>query len=98
MPAPKKHSDKKDAVGKDSVKRELQLDLKVAYINCPRCHKHFTCNTVDIQQCQCWGVGLEMGDFAYLKQQGFSAEETGCLCRECLLEIQIEVKASVRNS
>ncbi|MBL4799877.1 MAG: cysteine-rich CWC family protein [Oleispira sp.] len=72
--------------------------LKVADIDCPRCHKGFTCNAADIKQCQCWGVELGVDDFSYLQQQGFSALQTGCLCRDCLLEIQIEVRSIAKKS
>jgi hypothetical protein len=62
-------------------------DLKVAVTACPRCFAEFLCNAANIQQCQCWGVGLGASEFAYLKSHGFSAQQTGCLCRACLLEI-----------
>ena len=79
-----------NALGKDTDKTEL----KVAAIECPRCNKVFTCNAANIKQCQCYGIGLQADDFAYLLQQGFSAEQTGCLCRNCLLDVKEVVKNS----
>jgi hypothetical protein len=87
MPAFKKDTDKK-----------IEAVLKVSATTCPRCSTDFVCNAADIKQCQCWGVGLGPDEFAYLKKQGFSAEQTGCLCRNCLLEIQREVADAVNNS
>ena len=75
---------------KDLEKRQ-EGELKVAVTACPRCFAEFLCNAANIQQCQCWGVGLGASEFAYLKSQGFSAQQTGCLCRKCLLEIKDEV-------
>ncbi len=75
---------------KDTVK-EHKGTLKVSAISCPRCFSDFICNAADIKHCQCYGVSLQTADFAYLRQKGFTAEETGCLCRNCLLEIQREV-------
>ena len=102
MPAPKKQSDKNlaDPInGSDRQGKELNTPkLQVADIHCPRCDKSFTCNAADIKQCQCWGVGLGPKEFAYLKTQGFGAEQTGCLCRQCLLEIQRIVRDDAVNS
>jgi hypothetical protein len=61
---------------------------------CPRCQQAFHCNADDIEHCQCWGIGLGQGEFQYLREQDFSAEVTGCLCRQCLLEIQQIVKSA----
>mgnify|MGYP000064086020 CR=1 FL=1 len=95
MPAPKKHRDKKTVARKEGGNHIRQVEpLTVADVECPRCQSRFHCNAANIEQCQCWGVGLESQDFAYLQQLGFSAEETGCLCRNCLLDI----KKQVRNS
>jgi len=91
MPAPKKDTDKKNTGQKKSAA------LTVSATICPRCRADFLCNAGDIKQCQCWGIGLGPDDFAYLKQQGFSAEQTGCLCRNCLLEIQREVALVAKN-
>ncbi len=76
---------------KDSA-RESKTALKVAVTTCPRCFVDFLCNAANIQQCQCWGVGLAEKEFLYLKSQGFSAAQTGCLCRNCLEEIKIVVQ------
>jgi hypothetical protein len=86
MPAIKKDTDKKIA----DQKKVSQL--AVSATRCPRCSADFVCNAANIQQCQCWGVGLGSEALIYLKQQGFSAQQTGCLCRNCLLEIQREVE------
>ena len=99
MPASKINDPGKDASSAELRVAELKVaELKVADIDCPRCHKAFTCNAADIKQCQCWGIGLGADDFTYLKKQGFSAEQTGCLCRNCLLEIQIEVRTLAEKS
>ena len=98
MPASKKYSDKKSVkhVGNNEL---IEIGkLSIAEIECPRCGGVFTCNAADIKQCQCWGVGLKEDDFAYLKGQGFSAEQTGCLCRDCLLQIQKEVAGNVDSA
>lgn len=87
MPAIKKHTE-----NAHEVKAGSRPELVVADIHCPRCHSAFTCNAADIKQCQCWGVGLGPDEFEYLKQQGFTAEQAGCLCRQCLLQIQETVK------
>lgn len=76
----------------------LGTELRVSATTCPRCSIDFVCNAANIQQCQCWGLELKADDFAYLKQQGFSAEQSGCLCRDCLLEIQREARAAANNS
>lgn len=68
--------------------------LKVTETECPSCHKGFTCNAADIKQCQCYGVNLQAADYSYLRQLGFSAEQTGCLCRDCLLSVKEVVKNS----
>jgi hypothetical protein len=104
MPAPKKDTEKTESVVNFEPNLELALNLspdlklKTTGIDCPRCNKAFICNAADIKQCQCWGVGLGVDDFTYLQQQGFSAQEQGCLCRDCLLEIQREVETIVKNS
>jgi len=82
---------------KDTDKKQETV-LKVSATTCPRCLAEFICNAADIQHCQCWGVTLVSDDFSYLKAQGFSPKETGCLCRNCLLEIQREVAASQLSS
>ena len=92
MPAFKKDTDKKNTEQKKGTA------LTVSATICPRCSADFLCNTADIKQCQCWGIGLGPDEFAYLKQQGFSAEQAGCLCRNCLLEIQREVAIVAKNS
>jgi hypothetical protein len=79
-----------NAPGKGADKRQLQVND----INCPRCHNAFSCNAANIKQCQCWGIELNVDDLAYLLTQGFSAQQAGCLCRKCLLEIQKVVKKS----
>lgn len=79
---------------KDTVKEHkgtLKSSVKPSPIKCPRCFSDFICNAADIEHCQCYGINLQSDDFAYLQQKGFTAEETGCLCRNCLLEIQKEV-------
>lgn len=80
MPDFKKYTDKKE--------------LKVTDTLCPRCNKTFICNAKDIKQCQCYGVGLQEADFIYLREQGFNAEQSGCLCRDCLLAVKEVVKNS----
>lgn len=60
---------------------------------CPRCSSSFLCNASDIENCQCWGVKLGLAEFDYLKQQGFSVNEVGCFCRDCLLEIKTKISA-----
>jgi hypothetical protein len=92
MPAIKKDTDKKIADQKEVPK------LEATATTCPRCSARFVCNAANIQQCQCWGVGLGFEAFSYLKQQGFNAQQVGCLCRNCLLEIQREVAEVVNNS
>ena len=62
--------------------------LKVADTQCPRCKAAFICNAADIKQCQCYGISLQAKELDFLQQQGFDAEQAGCLCRKCLLEIQ----------
>ena len=64
---------------------------------CPRCSTGFICNAADIEQCQCWGVKLGMAEFEYLQQQGFSLNEVGCLCRNCLLEIKAKLNKETAN-
>lgn len=73
------------------IEKTAESDLKIAVTTCPRCFEEFLCNAANIQQCQCWGVGLGPKAFFYLKSLGFSAEQTGCLCRDCLLAIKKEV-------
>ncbi|MFT7410557.1 MAG: hypothetical protein ACI9EX_001154 [Oleispira sp.] len=92
MPAIKKDTDKKIADQKKVSK------LEAIATTCPRCSARFLCNAANIQQCQCWGVELGSETFTYLKQQGFSVQQQGCLCRNCLLEIQREVADAVNNS
>ncbi|MEH6447134.1 MAG: cysteine-rich CWC family protein [Oleispira sp.] len=86
------------AESKKEADKEHDSVLKVSATTCPRCSEDFVCNAADIKQCQCWGVGPGPDEFAYLKQQGFSAAQTGCLCRNCLLEIQREVADTANNS
>ena len=76
---------------KDLEKRK-ESDLKVAVTTCPRCFSDFLCNAANVQLCQCWGVGLGEKEFSYLKSQGFSAAQTGCLCRDCLNSIKKQVQ------
>jgi hypothetical protein len=78
-------------VQKDLEKRK-DSDLKVAVTTCPRCFTDFLCNAANIQQCQCWGVELGSNEFSYLQAQGFSAQQVGCLCRQCLEVIKQEVE------
>ena len=78
---------------KDTVK-EHKGTLKVSAATCPRCLVDFVCNAADIKQCQCYGVNLQVEDISYLRKHGFSAEQSGCLCRNCLLA----VKEAVKNS
>jgi hypothetical protein len=92
MPAIKKDTDKKIADQKKVSK------LEVTPTTCPRCSVNFVCNAANIQQCQCWGVGLDSEAIIYLKQRGFNVLQVGCLCRKCLFEIQKEVVDAVNNS
>lgn len=78
---------------KDTV-IEHKGSLKVSKTTCPRCLADFVCNAANIEQCQCYGVDLQVEDIAYLRSLGFSAEQSGCLCRNCLFE----VKETVKNS
>lgn len=87
MPAAKKSRENPQAP-------KAASELEVTDINCPRCLRSFTCNAANIKQCQCWGVGLGQREYDYLRSHGYSAEQTGCLCRNCLLEIQNLVKNS----
>ncbi len=94
MPASKKPEDKK---GRDAVVIHQPVSgivFGIANTDCPRCHQAFVCNAANIEQCQCWGVNLAAADLGYLAKLGFSAKESGCLCRKCLLEIQNTVKNS----
>lgn len=78
-----------------SFKKDTDKDaLKVTNTQCPRCNQSFICNAADIKQCQCYGVNLQSADFIFLREQGFSAEQTGCLCRDCLLAVKKIVKNS----
>lgn len=78
---------------KDTV-IEHKGTLKVSMTTCPSCLADFVCNAANIEQCQCYGVNLQAEDIAYLRESGFSAEQSGCLCRNCLLA----VKEAVKNS
>lgn len=72
--------------------------LKVAVTSCPRCFAEFLCNAANIQQCQCWGADLGPKEFAYLKSEGFSAQQSGCLCRGCLNQIKRIVSNDLQKS
>ena len=55
--------------------------------SCSRCNTPFECKVGNITQCQCYGLGLNDEDKAFL-----AANYTDCLCRDCLLAIKKEVK------
>jgi len=50
---------------------------------CPRCRDSFECKMGDITQCQCYGIGLSLGEKAFLEER-----YEDCLCRRCLLELK----------
>ena len=49
---------------------------------CPRCGKTFTCLHEDIENCWCMSTEIHPDVIAYI-----SGEYTGCLCKECLDEL-----------
>lgn len=51
---------------------------------CPRCGECFNCSHGSIEQCDCVGVVLDANQCAYI-----SKNFDDCLCRACLLEIQM---------
>ena len=89
-----------DVVGESNESNESYESNDGLVVNptiCPRCSTGFFCNAADIEHCQCWGVKLGMAEFEYLQQQGFSVNEVGCLCRNCLLEIKEKLNKETAN-
>jgi len=52
---------------------------------CPRCKKEFICNAADIAKCRCSAVVLNE-EARRIIAEGYE----GCLCVECLKEIQVK--------
>jgi hypothetical protein len=94
----KKDTDKNKPVQENDPKDNIEaVVIEATSTICPRCSGEFLCNSADIEHCQCWGVELGTDDFNYLIQLGFCAEEAGCLCRKCLLEIKKAVSKQVQG-
>ena len=60
---------------------------------CPRCSVPFFCNKADITLCQCSSVELSEQTRAFLSKTSFS-----CLCKDCLIEIDDQVKTAAAYS
>jgi hypothetical protein len=54
--------------------------------NCPRCGNAFECKPGNITQCQCYGIGLNAEQRAYIEQR-----YDDCLCRDCLQYLSNEL-------
>jgi hypothetical protein len=55
---------------------------------CKRCRSPFECKTGDVHNCQCTAIPLSDASKIFLDHTYF-----GCLCANCLTEIQIKVSA-----
>jgi ribosomal protein L34E len=58
--------------------------LKHETISCPRCHHTFECKVNSIHRCQCSGVLLTTEERFRISQR-----YQGCLCENCLRELQV---------
>ncbi|HTN19833.1 MAG TPA: cysteine-rich CWC family protein [Pelobium sp.] len=54
-------------------------------IICERCHQKIECKANNYTQCQCSKVSLNLNEVQYV-----SESYDGCLCANCLLELQQE--------
>jgi hypothetical protein len=59
------------------------------HLNCKRCGNVFTCRADQIEKCHCSTVKLHPATLAFLNQT-----EWGCLCSDCLREIDHNVTSS----
>ena len=59
---------------------------------CPRCNDQFTCRVGDIVRCQCADI-----DLSYETRQFLEIAYIECLCKRCLVEIDMEVKTAGGN-
>ncbi len=63
-------------------------------IPCPRCGQPFECKPGNITECQCFGLSFTDAEKSYI--EGIA---DNCLCRNCLLELQRELRyENTRNS
>jgi hypothetical protein len=51
---------------------------------CPRCTGQFECKLGTIALCQCSGIRLALEERSFIEQC-----YSDCLCRQCLLEMQL---------
>ena len=61
--------------------------------SCPKCQKPFICKMGDITNCQCNTVTLTPDATHFLSKTYFD-----CLCRDCLVKINHDVKAAKQYS
>lgn len=55
--------------------------------SCPRCNQSFECKPGNITECQCFGI-----QFTEEEKKHISKVTSDCLCRNCLLELQQELR------
>jgi len=61
--------------------------VKHEYKTCPRCGTGFECKAGTILQCQCYGIVLPEKVQRHIEQT-----YRDCLCRQCLLQLQMTEK------
>ena len=70
----------------------LKNMTKHEIIHCERCGKSMECKANAFTKCQCSTVQLTLNETQYV-----SENYDGCLCGECLLELQKEYRAMLSN-
>ena len=76
-----------------SQSRIISKECKHEIIVCKRCGSHFECKVGDVSNCQCSNVLLSDVTRKYLDNTFY-----GCLCANCLTEIEIKVSSTIGMS
>jgi hypothetical protein len=66
----------------------MQPLSKHEIVNCERCRAPFECKANSYTKCQCTTVQLTLNETQYISEQ-----YDGCLCADCLIELQKEYYA-----
>lgn len=60
---------------------------KIIALTCQRCQSTFQCKADDIAACQCATVSISKATQKYLSTTNY-----GCLCKNCLVEINRQIE------
>jgi hypothetical protein len=70
-----------------SLSIDTMIHTKHEIISCDRCGKGIECKANSYTKCQCSVVQLNLNEVQYI-----SENYEGCMCADCLLELQVEYR------